>query len=244
MKLTLLQIVQKVLETMDSEDVNSISDSVEAMQVASFCQDVYDYFIIEKLVPEHKELTKLVALADNTTPTHMKYGDNIKEFDSVYYNHSEDAAKTDWREIHFVEPLEFLMRTDNQSSNYVLVADKNGGTNLSIGTDQHPTFYTSFDNEHIVMNSYKSTVDDTLQESKSRAYATKYPTFTISDDFTPDLDETLFPLYLNECKSTCMSLLKKEVPPKLEQQSRRLRAHTQGDRFKTKKGYRPHGFGR
>mgnify|MGYP000149502562 CR=1 FL=1 len=56
-----------------------------------------------------------------------------------------------------------------------------------------PSFYTSFDDEHIVMDSYKSSVETTLQNSKTQAYGVVYPTFTISDTFTPDLDDTLFP---------------------------------------------------
>lgn len=229
---------------MDSEDVNSLTDTVEAQQIASICEDVYHTFIVEKKVPEHQQLLELTALADSNFPTHFKYGDGVKTVDKIYYDWSEVSGETNWKEVIFLEPLKFLSMTDNQSADYSLVADKSGGTNLNIGTDNHPTYYTSFDNDHIVMNSYKSTVDSTLQESKSRAYGLKYPTFTISDDFVPDLDDTLSTLYLNECKLMCVSLLKKEVPPKLEQTSRRLRAHTQGDRHKTKRGYRPDGFGR
>ena len=41
MRNTLLQMVQSILSDMDSEAVNSISDTVEAEQVASVIQDTF-----------------------------------------------------------------------------------------------------------------------------------------------------------------------------------------------------------
>jgi hypothetical protein len=42
-KMTLLEIVQDVLNDMDSDEVNSISDTVEATQIANICRSVYYY---------------------------------------------------------------------------------------------------------------------------------------------------------------------------------------------------------
>ena len=39
MKSTLLQVVQSILSDMDSENVNTISDTVEAQQIASEVED-------------------------------------------------------------------------------------------------------------------------------------------------------------------------------------------------------------
>ena len=41
MKKTLLQIVQNILSDLDSEDVNSISDTVEAMQIARVVENTF-----------------------------------------------------------------------------------------------------------------------------------------------------------------------------------------------------------
>ena len=98
-----------------------------------------------------------------------------------------------------------------------------------------PSFYTSFDDEHIVMDSYKSSVESTLQNSKTQAYGMVYPTFTISDTFTPDLDDTLFPYLLAESKSVAFSLFKSGSDPKVEQAARRLKSYVQNDMFRTKK---------
>ena len=61
MKSNLLQIVQSILSDMDSEDVNTISDTVEAQQVASVVEDTYFNIIAARDIPEHNKLIPLVS---------------------------------------------------------------------------------------------------------------------------------------------------------------------------------------
>ena len=237
-------MTQKVLNVMDSEDVNTLSDSIEAVQVANIIEDVYFDLIASREIPTHKGLIKLTGLSDNNFPTHFLYGTNVKEIETLSYDRSETVGETDYKEVCWVEPMEFLSKTDGQTTDTLLVADKVAGTTLTINTDSYPTIYTSFDGDHIVMNAYKSTVESTLQASKSRAYGTVYPTFSISDSFVPDLPEVMFPYFLAESKSTCMSVLKGENNPKVEQNARRQKNWVQKNKDRTKKDGTPNGYGR
>lgn len=212
MKKTLLQIVQDILAQADSEDVNTIAETVESDQVATICSIVFDEMIIAHHVPEHEELIKLTAASDSAFPTHFHYPTNVSKVKCVWYKDSDGL----YHELTFIEPLDFLNRTDGLTSNYTAVADKNGGTTLRIGNNKDPRFYTSFDDYWIVMDSHDSTVDSTLQESKVRAYGTRRPVFSKTDSYVPDLDENLFPLYLNECTGRYMSLLGGGPDPKVE----------------------------
>ena len=91
------------------------------------------------------------------------------------------------------------------------------------------------------MNSYDAAVDTTLQNSKTRAFGYIYPSFTIADDFQPDIDDTMLPYMLAEAKSTCFSLFKSGSDPKVEQTARRLKSFVQNDMYKTKRANkRPH----
>jgi len=240
MKYTLLEIVGSILSDMDSEDVNSISDSVEAQQVASIVRDTYFNIIATRKIPEHQELLKMTAASDSEFPTHFHYPENVKEITALWY----EDKNGDYKKIVWCEPMDFLSRTDTIQEDYDTVLDKNGGTKLRILNDQDPRFYTSFDDYWIVLNSYDSTTEDTLQESKVRAYGTKYPTFQISDGFTPDLDATLYPYFLAEAKSTAMSLLKGGSDPKVEQAARRQKAFMQNDMYRTKRPNHWSNFGR
>ena len=242
MKRTLLEMVQSILSDMDSEAVNSISDSVEAEQVASVIQDTFFNLIAARDIPEHRQLIKLTSLSDSTKPTHFKYPTDTRQLSRVDYNIA--TTGTTYREITFVEPMVFIDRMNQDSSSSITVTDVAGGTTLFIGNSTSPSYYTSFDDEHIVMDAYDATVDSKLQNSKSRAFGYVYPTFTISDSFEPDLDDTMLPYMLAEAKSTCFSLFKSGSDPKIEQSARRLKSFVQNDMYKTKRANkRPH-YGR
>jgi hypothetical protein len=244
MKKTLLEMVQSILNDMDSEAVNSINDSVEAQQIASVVEDVYYNIVSARNIPESQQLIKLTSLSSSIRPTHFQYPENTREIVSLSYN-VDTQGRVSFQEVHFVEPSIFLSRMPyNLSAGVTVVPDVNANTSLTVFNDRMPTYYTSFDDLHIVMNAYNATVDTTLQESKTRAYGTVYPTFTIADGFVPDLDDTMLPYLLAEAKSTCFSLFKSGSDPKIEQAARRLKSFVQNDMYRTKRSNVRNHYGR
>lgn len=229
---TLLEIVQKILSDMDSEEVNSIGETSESSQIASIVEDTFYNIIYNRLIPEHQETMKLVSLSDSTKPTHFLYPDNTSNFVWVEYDTSSDGS-FEYTEVYFLEPADFLSKIRGVTSDYDSVTEPVSGTNLRIANNRMPKYYTSFDDKYIVMDSYDSTVDSTLQSSKTRAMGVKVPTFTISDSFVPDIDHNYFPLLINESKSVAMSLLKGAPDPKVEQAARRQRSRIQNDLYNT-----------
>lgn len=243
LKKTLLEIVQDILNDLDSDEVNSIDDSLEAAQVAMIVESVFYGIISTQDVPEHSELLKLTALSDSDYPTHFQMGDNVKGFNTIWYDTSDTGA-FEYTEVYWCDPVEFLRRTDGLTSNYTTVSDKNGGTKIRIQNNAHPTFYTSFDDEYVIFNSHKSTVDSTLQESKVRAYGTVYPVFSQTDNYIPDLDAVYFPMLIAEAKSMSAEIMKGATSAKLEQAARRQRSYIQNDKYRTKQGTTLNDYGR
>jgi hypothetical protein len=242
MRRTLLSMVQSILSDMDSEDVNSISDSIEAQQIASVIQDTYFNIIAAREIPEHKQLLQITSLSNNQKPTHFRYPNNTKEIEKLFYNTSYTGST--YTEVYFLEPLEFLNRVDESATNTLQVDTVAGNVPVFIMTDRMPKYYTSFDDDNIIMDSYDVSVEAILQTSKTRAYGTIYPSFQITDTFEPDLDDTMLPYLLAEAKSTCFSLFKSGSDPKVEQAARRLKSYVQNDMYKTKReNKRPH-YGR
>jgi hypothetical protein len=235
-------MVQSILSDMDSEDVNSISDSIEAQQIASVIQDTYFNIIAAREIPEHKQLLQITSLSNNQKPTHFRYPNNTKEIEKLFYNTSYTGST--YTEVYFLEPLEFLNRVDESATNTLQVDTVAGNVPVFIMTDRMPKYYTSFDDDNIIMDSYDVSVEAILQTSKTRAYGTIYPSFQITDTFEPDLDDTMLPYLLAEAKSTCFSLFKSGSDPKVEQAARRLKSYVQNDMYKTKReNKRPH-YGR
>lgn len=236
MKRTLLELTQSILNDLDGEAVNSIFDTEEAIQYANVVRDTYFNIVAARQTPEHDELLKLTALSDSSKPTILKYPTNVKEIRLFEY---------DGKEVYWKDPLKFLdgLPSDGET-NVLSFDDPTSGITLTCRSDKGPRYYTSFDNEYIICDSYDSTVDTTLQESKTRCWGTKYPTFTMSDSFTPDLNETLFPYLLAESKSVCFSVFKSGSDPKVEQAARRLKSGIQNDRYKTKRDNTRNYYGR
>lgn len=243
-KKTLLEIVKGILNDMDSEDINSLSDTVEAQQIASVVESVYYDIISTRDIPEHKELIKLTSLSDSTRPTHFTLGDNVKHIDELFYDKSTDGS-LEYRRVYWCDPLEFLTRLDMVTENYTSVFDVNANTTLRIRNNQHPSFFSSFDDKTIVMNSYDSSLESTLQSSKTRAIGTVFPTFNKSDDnYVPDLDSVLFPYLIREATSMSFSLFKGGVDQKVEQAARRQKAYIQNDMYRVGTRNRMPNYGR
>ena len=235
MKRTLLDMVQSILNDMDSEPVNSIFDTEEAQQCASVIRDTYFNIIAARENPEHDELLKLTALSDSARPSMFLYPENVKEIRVFEY---------DGKEVYWKDPTEFLASLPTSGDDVFNYTHPVNNIPLTCRNSKNPRYYTSFDNQYIVCDSYNNVEDTTLQESKTRCWGTKYPTFTMSDSFIVDLNETMFPYLLAESKSVCFSVFKSGSDPKIEQAARRLKSYVQNDRYKTKQSNRRNLYGR
>jgi hypothetical protein len=240
-KKTLLQIVQTVLENIDGENVNSISDTVEAQQIASFIEQTFFNIINNRDYPEHYDFFVLDAASDSNNPTKFTIPDNIKQICNMWY--MVDATTKEYRELDEVDILTFVQRSDSLTGSSHTNITING-TNVKVFNDRHPSYFTVLEDNVVIMDAYKSSVDNTLQESKIRCYGIKHPVFTISDSFVPNIDLNLFPFLISESTSMAFDLLKGGVSPKIEQISRRNQSRVQNDKYRTNRRRTTPSYGR
>lgn len=211
-KMTLLEIVQSIASDMDSDYVNDVGESVEAEQLANIVKQSYYHLINNVLeLPEHQEILTLTALADTNHPTYFLIPDAVKRIDLVRYN-TETLTDTDLRyeDVDYMPPAEFQWRVNQRKESdtaVVAYSDFNAGQ-LLIRNDKKPEWWTSFDDKYVVMDSYDSDTEATLQSSKLFCMGIKEPTWTLSNTFVPDLDVDFFPLLLNEAKRQAFVELK------------------------------------
>lgn len=221
-KLSLLDMVQDIMSDMNSDEVNSISDTVESMQVAQIVKSTYYNIIDGKDWPQLYEFFQLTPSGDATKPTHMLLPENVLDVSWVKYDCKEFGETRDRvRKMVYKTPEKFteiLEQRDSTADNVFEVTD-DSGVPLNIYDDRAPTYYTSFDNEHIIFDAYDNAVDTTLQNSKTQCYGKVHPSWTMMDNFVPDLPIQAFSYLLNEAKSTAFLLVKEMPNQKAEQHS-------------------------
>jgi hypothetical protein len=100
------------------------------------------------------------------------------------------------------------------------VTDLNG-TPLFILNDAAPTYWTTFDDENIVFDSYDSEVGDTLLSAKSLAMVKYIPPWTSSDTFIPDMPDHMFSTYVAEVTAAAFTYWKQGQSVKDEQRAAR-----------------------
>ena len=221
-KMTLLEMVQDILSDMDSDEVNSINDSTESLQVAQSIKSTYYNIVDGKDYPFFKELFQLDSNGTVARPTHMRLPETIIDLEWIKYDCIKDGeTRNRYTKIIYKTPEEFLEIVDKRvstASNIQVVTDSTG-IKLNIYNDKAPTYFTSFDDDYLVFDAFDGDVDSTLQNSKTQCHGKRSVTFTLSDSFIPDIPVQMFSYLLNDAKSACFVTLKQMANPKVEQQA-------------------------
>lgn len=241
MKMTLLQITQSIMSDMDSDEVTSISDTVESAQVASTIEDVYWQLITDQTIPEFMQLRQLSTVNLTTYPGSINYleiPDDVSRVDWMQYNVMQLGDTSDaYSGLVYKEPAVFIdmaSQTTSDADNAIQVTDPDNGITYHIYNDKGPEFWTTFDDKFIATDSIDMTIDTTqVLGTKTRTWVSRIPTFTQADSFIPDMDDNIFPLLLSEAKSTSFVNRKQTMNNKIEGQSRGQRLRLQNHKFRT-----------
>lgn len=248
MKRTLLEMVQDILSALDSDEVNSISDTIEAMQVATILKNCYLDMCSNRDWSGQKRLISFDHSADRERPTHLKSPERIKELHSFRYNGTKKktGGELAYNDVRYLDPDVFLRRCGgfNPNNPHSVVVKDWGGTDLVIINNKAPTYWTTFDDEWIVCDSWDAEVDDTLKASKTQLHVTLLPSFELDDEFIPLLPAESFQQLFNEAKSIAFVELKQMVNQKAEQEAVRQRTWNSRKEWQLHGGIKTNNYGR
>ena len=246
-KMTLLEMVQDIMSDMDSDEVNSINDTVESLQVAQIVKTTYYNIIDGKDLPFLYELFQLNTNGTAARPTHMQLPEDIIDLKTIKYNTRKSTdTKDKYTVVQYKTPEDFLYivdQRDSSASNVTVVTDASG-VSLNIINDKGPQYFTSFDDETLVFDSYDSVVDSTLVNSKTQCHGKRSVAFSLTDTFTPDLPVQMFTYLLAEAKSTAFLTLKQMANQKAEQVSVTQKRRMSQEAWKLKNGITYPNYGR
>ena len=246
MKRSLLEIVRDILNDMDSDDVNFITDTVEAGQVAQIVKSCYFEMISNRNWPHLKHLAQLEHSGDPSKPTHLKLPENIKELLSFNYQKSKVDGIIEYQPVIYKHPDDFLRLVSSKNANTVNVetVKDSSGVDLIVINNKAPSYWTSFDDNYLVCDSYNRDIEDTLQKRKTQAIYYRMPKWVHLGDAIPDLPSEAFSALIEEAKSTAFLTLKQMGNEKAEQKASRQQRWLSRKAWQASGGIQYSDFGR
>ncbi len=209
MKQTVLELTQSILASMESDEVNSITDTVESYDIAVLLRDLYYDIAVELNLTAHESLFELNDSEDADQPTLMYLPDNVQTLWWVKYNNqlvSESEDNSNYLPVEFMEFDDFfrmqnglIFNTDDVGEMTFTMNDED--FEIMYESNRFPLRYTAIANNILLFDAYNSVEDTTLTKEKTMCGGLVYPTFTLEDSFIPALDASQFPYYRNKAKA-------------------------------------------
>ena len=248
--MNVIEMVQDILSDMDSDEVNSINDTIEAQQVMRIIRTTYNEIIASRYWPHLQKLKQLEGLSESARPSHMRIPELVQYIDWIKYDvKTSNTGDVEMKTIPYKSPEEFLTLTHTRvssSGDIDTVYDSTDIGPLLIINNKAPSYWTTFDDEYIVFDSYDGDIDSTVMSSKSLCQVYEESIFVESDTFIPDLPSKVFPYFLSESKSVAFNTINQSPNQKEEQRSRRQRTFLARDkrRQNKKQGLKYPNYGR
>lgn len=247
MQYTLLEIVQDILNDMDSDEVNSIDDTIESQQVAQIVKTCFYEMIGNRNWPHLKRLIQLESSGDLSKPNYLRIPVNLKELSFFkYQKQKQNDNKILTQDVIYKTPEQFLkiISNRNTSDSKVTLIKDFGNSYLPIINNQSPTYWTTFDDLYIVTDSWDKEIDDTLKKSKTQCIAYINPVWVRLNEAIPDLPIEALPALLEESKSTAFFTLKQMANQKAEQKASRQQRWLSRKAWRVEGGIEYEDYGR
>lgn len=230
MKYTLLELIQRILSSIKGEEVNSYDDTAESLVVRDIIKECFYNITSTQDFPELKTLFELTASGDNAKPTLMTLPADVAGLEWVKYNKIADGETApNFQYVSYLPLADFMEMihefdtTDSTVGTFNVTTGSSDTIEFYYRNDGPPMYYTSFDDNTLIFDSYDSAVDTTLQKAKTLCYGLKSTTWTDSNSFTLPLDAQQFNILLKEAKAVAWEELRQTANQTAAMQVRRAK---------------------
>ena len=218
---TVLEYVQATLSAMDSDDVDSIDDTMEATQVANQLKEEYAEYIGRQDWAYMKRAITLNAVADPASPASFTIPEDIKLIEELSYNVSETGSYKRHK-LRYLDPQCFLdtVTVGEGSANATLV-EVGSSIKYFVRTDRWPTYWTSFDEVTVVMDAVNQDYETTLTTENLQGFGVCIPAFQVEDGFVPYVPLNTEPALQAQLNKVCFHYFKQVASVPDEEKSKR-----------------------
>ena len=220
MQTTLLEMTQEILSGMDSDEVNSLNDTIEAASVAKVIKRAYKSIATKNDLVAAKTLFQFDSSTDIDFPTHVTKPDYIHSIEWVKYDVREsDSVPNIYKEVYWMDPEEFLYHAQaNTDSPYRKEVILDSGVKIWVWNSRAPTYYTSFDDHTFIFDAYNINIEDTIQTSKTAGYGQRTLDLVVDDLTVIDLPEHLMDALYSKAEAMCWSKWKDNIPDEIKKE--------------------------
>lgn len=223
MNKTLLATVRRVLDKLNLDPVNSISDTEDSLIIAREAETTFYDMQARADWPDKIDLIEVNSVSDLNNPTALQLDVDVSYIDSLRYDvtTSTDTDRIINR-ICWLEPEDFLEKIySRNSSNDDVTEAVYKDHILLVYNNKMPEYYTSFDNEMLILDSYHSDTEDTLVGDKTICYAKVIPSWLEEDDFEVPVQDSIYPLFLASLTSACSQYMNYQISQEDERRQQR-----------------------
>ena len=228
-KYTLLEICQDIASDMDSFGFNSITEDDEALQIAKIVKQQFELLQTTLVLDDTEKRYQLQTLAGQ--PNMLKLPDGAESLTRLQYRQDDSGDATTqmvFADLIRLEPEAFsdMMLGLNELNANVTAGTDPDGSPIKYRTDQVPAYFTSFDNENIMFDSYQSDYvanADGVTSANTICYGEVVPTFLMVDTYVPELPESAFVRLITSAKAACFDKLGGEINRTAERDAQRAR---------------------
>lgn len=229
MKLTLLEIVDLLLNDLGGDPVNSISDTYEATQIAKAVKETFISLYPKLNLRDQENVFELVSSGDSSKPVVMYKPSDVSQIYWIKYNKRNPSSGIDNNFVElepmnlssFLDRMYTLESTDPGIETTDLLI--NGDTiTLLYHNDRHPSYFTSIDDNTIIFDAYDKSIESTLQNEQTLCFGKKHASFELRDDFILPLDSDQIAMIIQDTKSQLFVDQRQQPNAKAEQRSKHL----------------------
>lgn len=229
---TLLDITQEVLSAISGDEVNTIGETTESLQVATIVKRKTLDIWARSHTPEREQLIQLTASGDPAFPVLMYIPDEVDNIQWIKYFNNKTAGTTvvpGYQYVtilpiqQFIDHVNGFNPTDATVDSFIFANTINypGNFTFYYKDNRQPTYCTIITNRYVIFDSFDTALDSTLQSSKTMCLGQVEPLFLMEDTFVPQLNDNQRSLLLNEAKALAFLELKQIQHPKAEQEIQR-----------------------
>ena len=218
-KKTILTLVQELGESIGSDEIDVLGETIEAVEIVSILRQVYTEVLDRKRWEFLRDRVRQldVRAGGSTQLNTLTIPDDVSRITCLKYR--TDNTIEDYIQLEYVTACEFVDRVQsrNPANADITTITNVDGVSLFIINDKAPKYWTSFDEETISFDGYDASRGAGNLIADSVIIADVVPEADFTDPAaTLPVPQRMETLIFNEAISTCSLRLRQTVDPKAE----------------------------